>query len=65
MGVGGLLKAGEIEQKREKDLDMHNSVVIAGGEGGIRGLSGNGKNTTKIKLFKKYYLRYFKYYKIA
>ena len=30
---------------------MDNSVVIAG-EGGVRGLNGNGKNTTKITFFK-------------
>ena len=29
-------------------MAIHNSVVIAGGEGGIRGLKGNGKNTTKF-----------------
>ena len=28
---------------------VDNSVVIAGGMGGIRGLNGNGKNTIKIK----------------
>ena len=32
---------------------MDNSVVIAGGGGGVRGLNGNGKNTIKIKLKKK------------
>ena len=29
---------------------MDNSVVIAGGEGDIRGLNGNRKNTINIKL---------------
>ena len=29
-------------------LDMDNSVVIVGGNGDIRGLNGNGKNTIKI-----------------
>ena len=30
--------------KKEKGLmDMDNSVVTAGGQGGIRGLNGNGK----------------------
>ena len=34
---------------KEKELmDMDNSVVI-GGWGGIRGLNGSGKNTTKEK----------------
>ena len=32
-------------------MDMDNSVVIAGGEKGIKGLNGNGKkNTIKIKI---------------
>ena len=29
-------------------MDMDNSVVIAGGEGDIRELNSNGKNTIKI-----------------
>ena len=29
-------------------MDMDNSVVIAAGEGDIRGLNGNEKNTIKI-----------------
>ena len=32
-------------------MDVDNSVVIAGEEGGIRGLNGNGKNSTKKELF--------------
>ena len=40
--------------KKEKGLmDLDNSVVIAGGEGGIRGLNSNGKNTMKITFLKK------------
>ena len=31
-------------------LDMDNSVVIVGGNGDIRGLNVNGKNTIKIFL---------------
>ena len=39
--------------KKENGLtDMDNSVVIAGGEGGITGLNVNGKNTVKIKFLK-------------
>ena len=30
-------------------MDTDNRVVIAGGEGSVRGLNGNGKNTIKIK----------------
>ena len=38
--------------KKEKGLmDVDNSVVIAGGEGGIRGLNGNGKNTIKNEMY--------------
>ena len=33
-------------------MDTDNSVVIAG-KGGIRGLNDSGKNTIKIKFFKK------------
>ena len=36
--------------KKEKGLMDMNSEVIAGGEGSIRGLNGNGKNVVKIKL---------------
>ena len=44
-GVEGL-------SKKEKGLmDVDNCVVIAGEEGGIRGLNGNGKNSTKKELF--------------
>ena len=28
-------------------MDMDNSIVIAGGEAGVRGINGNGKNTIK------------------
>ena len=35
---------------------MDNSVVIAGGEEGIRGLNGNGKNIIKIKKKKNFLL---------
>ena len=36
--------------KKEKGLlDTDNSVVIAVGREGMRGLNGNGKNTIKIK----------------
>ena len=34
-------------------MDMDNTVVIAGGEGGMRGLNGNAKSTIKIKFLKK------------
>ena len=38
--------------KKEKGLmDVDNSVVIAGGEGGIRGLNVNGKNTIKNEMY--------------
>ena len=40
-------------------MDIGNSVVIAGGEGGIKGLKSIGKNTVKIKnktLFLKWIL---------
>ena len=41
----------EGSSEREKGLmDMDNQVVIAGGEGCLRGLNGNGKNM--IKKFK-------------
>ena len=36
-------------QKRKGLIDMDNSAVIAGGEGAVRVLNGNGKNTIKIK----------------
>ena len=36
--------------KKEKGLmDMHNSVVIVGGEWGIRGLHGNEKSAKEIQ----------------
>ena len=39
--------------KKEKGLmDVDNSVATAGGEGDIRGLNGNGKNTIRVKLRK-------------
>ena len=34
-------------------MDMDKSVVIAGGRGVKRGISGNGKNTIKIKIKEK------------
>ena len=38
--------------RKEKGLmDTDNSVAIAGGEEGVRGLNGNGKNTIKIFFF--------------
>ena len=41
---------GGLSKKGKGLMDMDNSVVIAGGggEGSIRGLKGNGKNTLKI-----------------
>ena len=39
VGLGG----GGIEQKEKGLVDVDNSVVIAGGGGGIRGLNGSGK----------------------
>ena len=39
-------------------MDMDNSVVIAGGEEGIRGLNGNGKNIIKIKKKEKLFVEY-------
>ena len=47
----------ELSKKNKELMDMDNSVVIAGGEGDIRGLNGNEKNTIKIKL-KKTKVRY-------
>ena len=45
--IGGVkLRGGGTEQKGNND---YISVVIAGGEGCIRGLNSNGKNTIKIK----------------
>ena len=37
----------EGSNKKEGLMDADNSVVVAGGEGGIRGLNGNRKNIMK------------------
>ena len=42
-----------LSKKKKGLMDMDNSVVIAVGEAGVRGLNGNRKNTRKSKL-KKY-----------
>ena len=42
LGVEGLSK------KKKGLMDMDNMVVIAVGEGGIRGLGSNEKNTIKV-----------------
>ena len=48
----GRLGGGRIEQKGKKDLWTEQQWWLWGGEGGVRGLNGNGKNTMKIN-FKK------------
>ena len=45
----GEARSGGIEPKEKCLMDKDNSVVIAGGEGVIKGLNGNGKNMIKIK----------------
>ena len=46
----GEVKRWEKLSKMEKELmDMDNSAVIAGGEGAVRVLNGNGKNTIENK----------------
>ena len=44
---GGRLAGGGIGQKGKGLMGM-DSVVIAGGAEGVRGLNGNGRNTIKI-----------------
>ena len=41
-GGGGSLRGGAIGQKRKRHMDVDNSVVMLG-EGGTKGLKGNGK----------------------
>ena len=47
-GEGGGEKVEGWSKKEKRLMDRDNSVVIAGGAGGIRGLNSNGKNTIKI-----------------
>lgn len=48
-GGGGVLRDGGIQQKGKSNI----SVVIAGGEGSMRQLKGNVKNTMDIKFKEK------------
>ena len=50
--MGGGLGVERLSKKEKGLLDMDNSLVIARGEGGIRGLKGNVKKYSK-KLKKK------------
>ena len=51
--MGGGWEVEGLSRKEKGLMDTDNSVAIAGGEEGVRGLNGNGKNTIKIFFFFK------------